>query len=96
MAKKIKAEMWDKLHYLFRSYNDRVIHVELHYDFELEVEPIKKFVSNLYEAAPVLHSSFVHNCIRPYWRVNDYNVDDAFTIKRISEADKEKEIEAPL
>lgn len=96
MAQKITAEMWDKLHYLFRSYNDRVIHVELHYDFELEVEPIKKFVSNLYEAAPVLHSSFVHNCIRPYWRVNDYNVDDAFTIKRISEADKEKEIEAFL
>ena len=96
MAQRITAEMWDKLHYLFRTYNDRVIHVELHYDFELEVEPLKKFVSNLFEAAPVLHSSFVNNYIRPYWRVNEYSIDEVFTVKRITEAEKEKEIEAFL
>ena len=96
MAQRLTAEMWDKLHYLFRTYNDRVIHVELHYDFELEIEPLKKFVSNLFEAAPVLHSSFINNYIRPYWRVNDYSVDEAFTVKRITEAEKDKEIEAFL
>ena len=96
MAQRVKAEMWDKLHYLFRSYNDRVIHVELHYDFELDAEIIKQFVSNLFEKAPVLHSSFVNNYIRPYWRVNPYNIDDAFTIKHISESQVDAEIEAFL
>lgn len=96
MAQRLTAEMWDKLHYLFRTYNDRVIHVELHYDFELEIEPLKKFVSNLFEAAPVLHSSFINNYIRPYWRVNDYTIDEVFTVKRITEAEKDKEIEAFL
>lgn len=96
MAQRLTAEMWDKLHYLFRTYNDRVIHVELHYDFELEIEPLKKFVSNLFEAAPVLHSSFINNYIRPYWRVNDYSIDEVFTVKRITEAEKDKEIEAFL
>ncbi len=96
MAQRIQAEMWDKLHYLFRTYNDRVIHVELHYDFELDAEIVKKFVANLYEKAPVLHSSFVNNYIRPYWRVNPYNIDDVFTIKHITEAEKDAEIEAFL
>ena len=93
MAQKLQAEMWDKLHYLFRSYNDRVIHVELHYDFELDADIIKKFVSNLYEKAPILHSSFVHSVIRPYWVVNPYNVDDAITIRHIKESEKEAVIE---
>lgn len=96
MAHKVTAEMWDKLHYLFRNYNDRVIHVELDYDFELDVEVLKKFVANLFERVPLMHSSFVDNHIRPYWIVNPYNVDDAFTVKRINEADKEAETEAFL
>ena len=34
MAEKIKAELWDKMHYLFRDFNDRMVHLELHYDYE--------------------------------------------------------------
>lgn len=96
MAKKLQAEMWDKLHYLFRSYNDRVIHVELHYDFELDVDILKKFVTNLFEKAPVLHSSFVYNIIRPYWKVNPYNIDDVFTVMRITAEEKDAVTEAFL
>ena len=29
--KKLKAELWDKMHYLFRDYNDRMVHLELEY-----------------------------------------------------------------
>ena len=30
MERKLNAELWDKMHYLFRDYNDRMVHVELH------------------------------------------------------------------
>lgn len=93
MANKIQAEMWDKLHYLFRGFNDRTIHVEIDYDFELDTDVLKKFVSNLYERVPLMHSTFIDNRIRPYWIVNPYNIDDAFTIKNINEAEKEEVVE---
>ncbi len=96
MARKVKAEMWDKLHYLFRDFNDRVIHVQLDYDFEVDTEIIKKFIVSLFEAAPILHSSFVDNRIRPYWVVNPYKPEDAVSIKNIDEADKDSEVEAFL
>lgn len=93
MAHKVQAEMWDKLHYLFRKYNDRVIHVELHYDFELDVEIVKQFMTNLFESAPVLHSTFINNYVRPYWRVNPYSIDEVVSVYHISEAEKERRIE---
>ncbi len=96
MAKKLKAEMWDKLHYLFREFNDRVIHVQLDYDFTVDVDIIKEFIVSLFEAAPILHSSFVDNRIRPYWVVNPYKPEDAITVKDIVAADKDKAVEAFL
>ncbi len=96
MAQKVKAEMWDKLHYLFRGFNDRVIHVQLDYDFKLDVEVIKEFIESLFEAAPILHSSFVDNRIRPYWVVNPYKPEDAISVKNINEADKDIEVESFL
>ena len=41
MERRLKAELWDKMHYLFRDYNDRMVHVELHYDFDLNVDAFK-------------------------------------------------------
>lgn len=41
MARKLSAELWDKMHYLFRDFNDRMVHVELHYDFEINIEALK-------------------------------------------------------
>ena len=38
MERKLSAELWDKMHYLFRDYNDRMVHAELHYDFEIDLE----------------------------------------------------------
>ncbi len=93
MANKVKAEMWDKLHYLFRDFNDRVIHVQLDYDFKVDVEILKKFIVSLFEAAPILHSSFVDNRIRPYWVVNPYKPEDAISVKNIDESDKDTEVE---
>lgn len=41
MARKLNAELWDKMHYLFRDFNDRMVHVELRYDYEIDIEALK-------------------------------------------------------
>ncbi len=81
MERKLNAELWDKMHYLFRDFNDRMVHVELHYDFEIDIDALKTVLICFFEKAPVLHSSFVDNHIRPYWLVKDYNIDDVLTVE---------------
>lgn len=41
MERRLNAELWDKMHYLFRDFNDRMVHVELRYDFEINIEALK-------------------------------------------------------
>ena len=82
MAEKIKAELWDKMHYLFRDFNDRMVHLELHYDYEINVDALKTVLICLLEKSPVLHSSFTDNKVSPYWEVKPYNIDDVLTVAR--------------
>ncbi|MBQ7741200.1 MAG: hypothetical protein IJT65_08220, partial [Eubacterium sp.] len=81
-----------KMHYLFRDFNDRMVHVELHYDFEINIEALKTVLVCFFEKAPVLHSSFKDNKIAPYWIVNDYHINDVLTVKEVSEENLDKEI----
>lgn len=92
MARKLGAELWDKMHYLFRDFNDRMVHVELRYDFEINIEALKTVLVCFFEKAPVLHSSFTDNRISPYWTVNDYNIDEVLTVKEVSEEELDDEI----
>ncbi|MBR4744999.1 MAG: hypothetical protein IK082_12555 [Oscillospiraceae bacterium] len=87
MEKKLKAELWDKMHYLFRDFNDRMVHLALCYDFEIDIEVLKTVLICFFEKAPVLHSSFVNNRISPYWAVKDYHIDDVLTVVRTDEPD---------
>ena len=80
MVKKLNAELWDKMHYLFRDFNDRMVHVELHYDFEIDIEALKTVLICFLEKAPVLHSSFVDNKFKTYWKVKDYSIDDVLHV----------------
>ena len=80
MKQKLKAELWDKMHYLFRDFNDRMVHVALYYDFCIDIEKLKTVLICFLEKAPVLHSSFVDNKIAPYWEVRDYHIDDVLTV----------------
>lgn len=83
MAKrKLKAELWDKMHYLFRDFNDRMVHVELHYDFEIDIDVLKTVLICFFEKAPVFHSSFEDNKISPVWEIKDYRIDDVITVSR--------------
>ena len=96
MERKLNAELWDKMHYLFRDYNDRMVHVELHYDFRIDIEALKTVLICFFEKAPVLHSSFTDNRIAPYWTVRDYHINDVLTVKEVREAALADEINAFL
>lgn len=84
---KLKAELWDKMHYLFRDFNDRMVHVELEYDYLIDIESLKTVIVCFFEKDPILHSSFTDNHISPYWKVNKYSVDDVLTVEDIDEKD---------
>ena len=96
MERKLNAELWDKMHYLFRDFNDRMVHVELHYDFEINIEALKTVLICFFEKAPVLHASFTDNKIHPYWTVKDYTIDDVLTVKEINEEELYGEIDTFL
>ncbi len=80
MERRLNAELWDKMHYLFRDFNDRMVHLELHYDFEIDVDALKTVLICFLEKAPVFHSSFVDNHISPYWEVKPYRIEDVVTV----------------
>lgn len=92
MERKLNAELWDKMHYLFRDFNDRMVHVELHYDFEINIDALKTVLICFFEKAPVLHSSFTDNRVHPYWTVKDYHIDEVLTVKSVSEEELPYEI----
>lgn len=80
MERKLNAELWDKMHYLFRDFNDRMVHAELRYDFEIDIEALKTVLICFFEKAPVLHSCFVDNKISTHWEVKPYTIDDVLTV----------------
>ena len=84
--RRLPAELWDRLHYMLRNFNDRMVHAQLRYDCEINVDALKTVLICFLEKTPVLHSSFVGSPITPYWRVEDYRIDDVITTARV-EAD---------
>ena len=93
MERKLKAELWDKMHYLFRDYNDRMVHSTFEYDFEINPEILKTVIICFFEKIPVLHSSFTDNHISPYWTVNSYTIEDVLTVKKIDESQADYEVD---
>ncbi len=87
MERKLNAELWDKMHYLFRDFNDRMVHVELRYDYEIDVEALKTVLICFFEKAPVLHSCFVDNHISTHWEVKPYRIDDVLTVEHPEDVD---------
>ncbi len=85
--RRLTAELWDKMHYLFRDFNDRMVHVELTYDFVPEVEALKTVLICALEKAPVLHSRFVDKKISTYWEVMPYDIDDIFSVVHCEDID---------
>lgn len=82
MAKKerLHAELWDKMHYMFRDYNDRMVHVVLNYDYLIDVKALKSVIICFVEKIPVLHSSFHFSASNPYWEPEEYTIEELLTV----------------
>lgn len=80
MKRKLNAELWDKMHYLFRDFNDRMVHVELNYDFVLDVDALKTVIICAFEKVPVLHSKFVDKKVSTHWEVMPYDIDEVLAV----------------
>ena len=80
MERRLNAELWDKMHYLFRDFNDRMVHVELNYDFVPDIEALKTVIICAFEKVPVLRSKFVDTKLSTHWEVKPYVIDDILTV----------------
>lgn len=85
----IKAEMWDKMQYLFRNYYDRMVHAVLYYDSLIDIKLLKDILLSIIEKTPILHSCYHNNFIKPYWTVKDYTIEDILTVKDTIELEKD-------
>ena len=86
MPKYMKAQMWDKMQYLFRNYYDRMIHIKLTFDTQLDIDALKKAYKYLLDKIPVLRSSYHNNFIKPYWRINSsYDINAAIAMQNVTD-----------
>ncbi len=86
-SKKLKAEMWDRMQFLFRNYYDRMVHLKLVYEGRLDISVLKQVIVYMVEKAPVLHSSFNTTVLEPYWRKENYTVDDILSVAQSDDAE---------
>ena len=90
--KKLKAEVWDRMQFLFRNYYDRMVHLKLVYDGKLDIAILKQVIVYMIEKAPVLHSSFNTTVLEPYWKEENYTIDDILTVTETTDADKDADV----
>lgn len=88
MATTLKAEMWDRMQFLFRNYYDRMVHAKLTYEGSFDMDVLKNVVLFMVEKAPVLHSSFNTTVIEPYWKEENYTIGDIVSYEKVEDADK--------
>lgn len=91
MANTIKAEMWDRMQFLFRNYYDRMVHAKFVYEGDFDMSALKNAVLFMVEKAPVLHSSFVTTVVEPFWKEEKYTVSDIVSYEEVQDADKESD-----
>ncbi len=86
---KIKAELWDKMQYMFRNFYDRMVHAYMVYDGIVDLKILKTVLISFTEMEKILHSKFVEHPIEPYWEVCPYSIDDILTVKESTNIEKD-------
>ena len=77
MSDKLKAEVWDKMQFLFRNFYDRTMHAAMVYDGKIDADKMSETLKYMIDSVPVLHSTFKNNAVKPYWKISEYTVSDA-------------------
>ena len=80
MKNKLRAELWDKLHFILSHSTDRMIRVALWYDGLIQIDALKKALEHVTGKNPILHSSFRYHAMNPYWEIQHYSIDDILTV----------------
>lgn len=91
---KLKAELWDKIQYLFRNYYDRMMHTVIYLENRIDTEKLKQTLSIILDKVEILRSRYVASKKNPYWIVEENNnlVEKVLTI--IESKDSEVDLEA--
>ncbi len=79
---KLPLEMYDKVNYMCRNFMDRMGRFELDYPFRIDSEAFRAVTVRFLEKALVFRSTLIKNPIAPFWRVMDYNIDDAVIVSQ--------------
>ncbi len=88
---RLKAQMWDRMQYLFRNFYDRMEHMRLSFEGFFDVAALSDALMYAIERAPVLHSSFHTTPLRPYWRIEDYKIGDFLTVEKAEDPEEAAE-----
>lgn len=90
-----KAEMWDKMQYLFRNYYDRMVHIVSKVHGKIDRDALTKAIDVLVYKVDILRCSFKAHPLFPHWRLhNRYDVKEI--IEYITVEDIEKGIDEHL
>jgi len=80
MKNRVRAELWDKLHFILSHSNDRMIRIVLYYDGTIEIDLLTKALEHVTNSNPILHSAFRDHAMNPHWKIQPYSVDDILTV----------------
>lgn len=95
MKNKIKAELWDKVQYIFKNYYDGMMHCAVQYDAVLNDNILRKAIKQVVDKIDILHSSFENSTLEPYWIINtDYSESDV--LKVVNDDDFDRQIQLCL
>jgi NRPS condensation-like uncharacterized protein len=87
----LRAELWDKLHFILDHSTDRMMRGELWYDGLIQADVLKKALLHVTATHPVLHSSFRDHFINPHWEVRPYTIDELLTVMDTDDLDRARQ-----
>ncbi|URZ14357.1 siderophore synthetase [Clostridium felsineum] len=80
---KFKAEIFDKLQFLFKTYkfNDHVLHCVINFDGKINVNVLKRALLTTLDVVPILKTRYVENVPEPYWEeLSNIDFDNILTL----------------
>ena len=87
----MRAELWDKLHFILGNSTDRMIRVSLWYDGLIQLDILKKALDYVTDKNPILHSAFRDHAMNPYWEIRSYSIDDMLTAYETNDPEQAKQ-----
>lgn len=90
---RLRGELWDNMHYLFRDVNDRMVHASFTYGFHIDPDVFLRTMDHILECVPVFHASFEVGFFRSHWKVHPRDVHKTVTFQEIADADLEEQQE---